>query len=90
MTTDHWLPTPAAAGAVPCSQSFLKRNRDISGGFLINGVHWRFGVGHSSPIFWNVPAIQKVINERGLQQARERNLERKAEKAMAELQQEAS
>tara|TARA_B100002051_G_scaffold255653_1_gene271492 strand:- start:1423 stop:1695 length:273 start_codon:yes stop_codon:yes gene_type:complete len=90
MTTDQWLPTPAATAALKCSPSFLKRNRDTAGGFLINGVHWRWGVGHSSPIFWNVPAIQKLLNERGLQQARERNLERKAEKAMAELQGEAS
>ena len=83
MTTDQWLPTPVAAAVLSCSPSFLKRNRDLSGGFLINDKHWRAGVSWNRPMLWNVPLIRALLNERGLQQTHKRELARKAERAPA-------
>jgi hypothetical protein len=88
MTTDQWLPTPRAAAALDCSESFLKRSRDTAGGFLINGKHWRAGTSWNRPMLWNVPLIRALLNERGLQQTHKRELARKAERDLAKPQQE--
>ena len=85
MTTDQWLPTFEAAAALNCSPSFLKRNRDLSGGFLVNDKHWRAGVSWNCPMLWNVPAIERLLQERGHQQVKERHLQRQAEKVLAEV-----
>ena len=68
MFNDQWLPTPVAAQALHCSESFLRRNRDLNpNGFLTNGKHWRWGTAMNRPMLWNVPAIEQAINRRGKQ-----------------------
>lgn len=83
-----WLETKDAAAAMNCHPITLKRRRDVSGGFLEEGAHWRFKLpAKNSPIMWNLPAIQQLFHERCMK-SRAAQLERDADKAIAELQQE--
>lgn len=73
-----WLPTTAAAMALGCSATTLKRKRDICGGFLEAGTHYTFGSELNSPITWNVAAIREAMHRRGM-------IARTADQAIAQL-----
>ncbi|MFL0770778.1 MAG: hypothetical protein AB8B36_13030 [Prochlorococcus sp.] len=71
--TENWLETRDAAIHLQCHPITLKRKRDISGGFLEEGSHWRMKLPHSnSPILWNVSVIQELFHKRGLLAIQER------------------
>ena len=82
MSSDTWLPTPAAAQALHCSESFLRRNRDLNpDGFLTNGKHWRWGAAmNNRPMLWNIRAIEQAINRRGKRLNKEHQAAREAAK----------
>lgn len=66
-THQEWLPTPAAASRLGISSFTLKRRRDISGGHLVNGQHWRFSTDSpNSTLLWEVEAIATEFNKRGM------------------------
>ena len=69
-TNEHepiWLDTTPAAKYLNIDPQTLKRKReDRKEGFLILGIHYRYGAGRTSPIQWDVNAIIKVFNYRGL------------------------
>ena len=64
-TTQEWLPTPAAAIALVCSQSHLKRSRDSHGGPLRSGTEYRYQGGSSAPILWNIEACRDRFHHHG-------------------------
>lgn len=79
-----WKETKEAAELMQCHPVSLKRRRDVNGGFLEEGRHWRFKFDSSnSPIMWNLPVIQQLFHERGVQSRKERA----AEKVIKDLQQ---
>jgi hypothetical protein len=63
---ETWLPTPAAAVALGCSQSHLKRSRETSGGPLDGGVDYALGSGSNTPITWNVERCRAKFHRSGL------------------------
>ena len=68
-TLDHeplWLNTNQAAKYLNIDPQTLKRKREEKEGFLILGIHFRYGAGRTSPIQWEVNAITKEFNYRGL------------------------
>ena len=65
MSTNGWLPTPAAAQALGCSQKHLKNKRDSHGGFLVEGVDYRLGCSVTAPITWNVERCRDAFHYRG-------------------------
>ena len=69
-TNEHepiWLDTTPAAKYLNIDPQTLKRKReDRKEGFLILGIHYRYGAGRTSPIQWDVNAITKEFNYRGL------------------------
>ena len=60
-----WLRTPEAAAWLGCSSQYLKKNRDIYGGFLREEDHYIFGGSVNSSILWNVKEILKEFHHRG-------------------------
>lgn len=64
-TTPEWLPTPAAAIALGCSQSHLKRSRDSHGGSLRSGTEYRYLGSSNAPIRWNVEACRERFHQHG-------------------------
>jgi len=83
----NWLDTTTAARELGIHPSTLKRKRDISGGFLETGKHYRFKTDSAnSPVLWDVETIRQLMHERGMQA---RN-ERAAQQILNELQQEAT
>ena len=60
-----WLRTPEAAAWLGCSSQYLKKNRDIYGGFLREEDHYIFGASVNSSILWNVKEILKEFHHRG-------------------------
>jgi hypothetical protein len=66
---ERWLRTPDAAAELGVSTQSLKRWRDISGGFLIAGEHWRIG---ASTLLWEAGRCGLAIHHRGLQRRAER------------------
>ncbi|KZR86521.1 hypothetical protein SynBIOSE41_01083 [Synechococcus sp. BIOS-E4-1] len=85
MTDSSWLETTQAArslGIAPCT---LKRKRDINGGFLEGGKHYRFKTDTAnSPVLWDVETIRSMLHERGMK-ARQ---EARADQVIRELQRE--
>ena len=77
-----WLRTPDAAEELACSPSFLKRNRDISGGFLIGEEDYVFGPSKTASIIWNTDSIRRKFHYRG---RRLRDLEAAADPVLKEL-----
>ena len=61
----EWLPTPAAAIALGCSQSHLKRSRDSHGGILEGGVDYCLGASTSAPITWHVERVRAKFHHHG-------------------------
>ena len=66
MTTELWLPTPAAAVALGCSQSHLKRIRDNAGGPLEGGTDYCLGSSSNAPITWHVERCRAKFHHSGL------------------------
>ena len=61
----RFTPTREASIACGCSAQFLKKNRDIYGGFLKEEVHYILGANINSSILWNVSEILKEFHYRG-------------------------
>ena len=61
----RWLPTKEASSFLGVSSQFLKKNRDIKNGFLIEEKHYIFGANINSSILWNVSEILKEFHYRG-------------------------
>ena len=81
----NWLDTTTAARELGIHPSTLKRKRDISGGFLETGKHYRFKTDSAnSSVLWDVETIRQLMHERGIQS----RTERRAEQVIQELQQE--
>jgi hypothetical protein len=64
--TETWLPTPAAAVALGCSQSHLKRSRDIDGGSLEGGIDYCLGSSSNAPITWHIERCRAKFHTAGL------------------------
>ena len=77
----RWLPTREATAYFGVSSQFLKKNRDIKNGFLIEEKHYILGANINSSILWNVSEILKEFHYRG-------RLIRKGEQLISELKKE--
>ena len=78
----RWLPTKEATAYLGVSSQFLKKNRDIKDGFLLEEKHYILGANINSSILWNVSEILKEFHYRGC-------LIRKGEQLISELKKEA-
>ena len=81
MNNQTWLPTREAKIVLGCSSQFLKKNRDIKNGFLIEEKHYILGANINSSILWNVSEILKEFHYRG-------RLIRKGQQIISELKKE--
>jgi len=80
MTESTWLETKDAAAAMGCHPITLKRRRDVCGGFLEEGTHWRLKFDTTnSPIMWNIPVIKELFHQRGMKAIRAAATEAAAE-----------
>ena len=61
----RWLPTREATAYLGVSAQFLKKNRDVKNGFLIEDKHYILGANINSSILWNVSEILKEFHYRG-------------------------
>ncbi len=77
----RWLPTKEASSFLGVSSQFLKKNRDIKNGFLIEEKHYILGANINSSILWNVSEILKEFHYRG-------RLIRKGQQIISELKKE--
>ena len=77
----RWLPTREATTYLGVSSQFLKKNRDIKNGFLIEEKHYILGANMNSSILWNVSEILKEFHYRG-------RLIRKGQQIISELKKE--
>ena len=77
----RWLPTRDATSYLGVSSQFLKKNRDIKNGFLIEEKHYILGANINSSILWNVSEILKEFHYRG-------RLIRKGQQIISELKKE--
>ncbi len=77
----RWLPTKEASAFLGVSSQFLKKNRDIKDGFLLEEKHYILGANINSSILWNVSEILKEFHYRG-------RLIRKGEQLISELKKE--
>ena len=77
----RWLPTREATAYLGVSSQFLKKNRDIKNGFLIEEKHYILGANINSSILWNVSEILKEFHYRG-------RLTRKGQQIISELKKE--
>ena len=77
----RWLPTKEASAYLGVSSQFLKKNRDIKNGFLIEEKHYILGANINSSILWNVSEILKEFHYRG-------RLIRQGEQIISELKKE--
>ena len=69
--------TREASNSCGGSTQFLKKNRDIHGGFLEEEVHYILGANINSSILWDVDQILKTFHERGKTIRRGRELVKK-------------
>ena len=58
----RWLPTKEASAFLGVSSQFLKKNRDIKDGFLLEEKHYILGANINSSILWNVSEILKEFH----------------------------
>ena len=77
----RWLPTREATAYLGVSSQFLKKNRYIKNGFLIEEKHYILGANINSSILWNVSEILKEFHYRG-------RLIRQGEQIISELKKE--
>ena len=61
----RWFTTKEATSCLGVSPQFLKKNRDIYGGFLKEEIHYILGANINSSILWNVSEILKEFHYRG-------------------------
>ena len=61
----QWVPTSAAALALGCSAQYLKKSRDLKGGFLQEGLHYRLPISGNSSNTWNLATVEEAFAERG-------------------------
>ena len=61
----RWLPTKEATAYLGVSSQFLKKNRDIYGGFLKAEIHYILGANINSSILWEIEEILKEFHYRG-------------------------
>ena len=61
----RWLPTREATAYLGVSSQFLKKNRDIKNGFLIEEKHYILGAKINSSILWNISEILKEFHYQG-------------------------
>ena len=67
----RWNHLNEAAQVLCISPKALKRRRDVVGGFLEQGLHWRFQTeSPNSPTLWNVPLVLKEISSRSYEATR--------------------
>jgi|TARA_Y100000289_G_scaffold4425_1_gene4062 hypothetical protein len=66
MSDVTWVSTTEAAELLGRSPQSLKRYRDINGGFLDLGTHYNIGPYNNTPITWDVEAVRKELNYRGM------------------------
>ena len=66
MSKAIWVSTTEASELLGRSAQSLKRYRDINGGFLDLGTHYNIGLYSNSPITWDVEAVRKELNYRGM------------------------
>ncbi len=72
MVERTWMPTTEAAVYLKVAPCTLKRHRDINGGFLESGTHYRFKTpSKNSTILWNVGAIRDLFHQRGMKARQE-------------------
>ncbi len=65
--TEQWLPTPQAAAVLGIAACTLKRKRDVAGGFLVEGDHWRFRTDSpAGGILWDVDVIGDLFHKRAV------------------------
>ena len=89
MTESAWLDTTKAAQALDIAPCTLKRRRDIDGGFLEAGKHYRFKTPASnSAILWDVDSVRELFHERGMQARKDIRTEARAERVIRERQEE--
>ena len=68
-----WLNTTTAARELGIHPDTLKRKRDISGGFLETGKHYRFKTDSTnSPVLWDVETIRQLLHDRGMRARNQR------------------
>ena len=68
-----WLDTTRAAQSLGIAACTLKRKRDVNGGFLEAGRHYRFKTDPAnSPVLWDVETIRELLHKRGMQARKER------------------
>ena len=72
-----FVTTREASFSCGVSTQFLKKNRDIHGGFLEEEVHYIHGANINSSILWDVDQILKTFHERGKTIRRGRELVKK-------------
>ena len=72
-----FVTTREASFSCGVSTQFLKKNRDIHGGFLEEEVHYILGANINSSILWDVDQILKTFHERGKTLRRGRELVKK-------------
>ena len=60
----RWLPTKEATAYLGVSSQFLKKNRDIKDGFLLEEKHYILGANINSSILLNVFEILKEFHYR--------------------------
>ena len=61
------LSTPKAAIELSCSTYFLKRKRDIYGGFLKEGKHYFYsGKSSNAVINWDVELVRDELHYQGM------------------------
>ena len=61
----RWLPTREATTYLGVSSQFLKKNRDLNGGFLKEEIHYILGPNINSSILWDVEEILREFHYRG-------------------------
>ena len=89
MTESTWLDTTKAAQALDISPFTLKRRRDVDGGFLEAGKHYRYKTPASnSAILWDVDSVRDLFHERGMKARKDIRTEARANRVIRELQQE--
>jgi len=72
MIDSTWLDTSRAARALGIAACTLKRKRDMNGGFLEAGKHYRFKTDSAnSPVLWDVETIRTLMHKRGMRARQE-------------------
>lgn len=63
-----WVSTPEAEQILGIKRDRLKRSFSYPSnaqGFLKEGIHWKRGPFHNSPISWSIPACIEALEAKG-------------------------